>query len=103
MWRSARRCCAQANLAAIGDKGDIGAALADALCAERGVLLLTVPRRTPRAPRPGAVCRLRHRWRQLVETGNDQRTEQFAVGRHHAHTFWGLRARLYTKITAHTR
>ncbi len=93
---------AQRDLAAIGDKGYIGAALADALRDERGVLLLTVPRRNQRQQLPPAVAALRNRWRQIVETVNDQLTEQFAVGRHHAHTFWGLCARLYTKLAAHT-
>jgi len=29
-------------------------------------------------------------------------TEQLHLGRHHAHTFRGLCARLYTKLAAHT-
>ena len=70
--------------------------------AEREVLLLTVPRRNQRQQLPEAVRRLRNRWRQIVETANDQLTEQFAIGHHHAHTFWGLCARLYTKLAAHT-
>jgi len=37
-----------------------------------------------------------------VETVNAQLTEQFAIGRHGAHTFGGLAARLETKLTAHT-
>ncbi len=38
----------------------------------------------------------------MTERVNDQLTEQFHLGRHHAHTFWGLCARLYTKLAAHT-
>jgi len=37
-----------------------------------------------------------------VETVNAQSTEQFEIGRHGAHTFGGLAARLETKLTAHT-
>ncbi len=92
----------QEDLAAIGDKGYISAPLAAALRAERDVLLLTVPRRNQRQQPPDEVRRLLNRWRQIVETVNDQLTEQFAIGRHHAHTFWGLCARLYTKLAAHT-
>jgi IS5 family transposase len=93
---------AQDDLAAIGDKGYSSAPLAAALRAEREVLLLTVPRRNQRQPLPDDVRRLLTRWRQIIETVNDQLTEQFAIGRHHAHTFWGLCARLYTKLAAHT-
>jgi hypothetical protein len=92
----------QEDLAALGDKGYISAPLAAALRAERDVLLLTVPRRNQQQHLPEAVRRLLNRWRQLIETVNDQLTEQFALGRHHAHTFWGLCARLYTKLAAHT-
>lgn len=92
----------QEDLAAIGDKGYISAPLAAALRAERDVLLLTVPRRNQRQHLPDEARRLLNRWRQIVETVNDQLTEQFALGRHHAHTFWGLCARLYTKLAAHT-
>ena len=81
-----------------GEQDDLAAALR----AEREVLLLTVPRRNQRQHLPDAVRRLLNRWRQIVETVNDQLTEQFAIGRHHAHTFWGLCARLYTKLAAHT-
>ena len=93
---------AQQDLAAIGDKGYISAPLAAALQAEQGVTLLTVPRRNQRRQLPEAARRLLNRWRQIVETVNDQLTEQFHLGRHHAHTFWGLCARLYTKLAAHT-
>ena len=39
--------------------------------------------------------------RQLIETVNGQLTEQFHIEINHAHTFYGLRTRLYTKLTAH--
>lgn len=93
---------AQRDLAAIGDKAYISAPLAEELRADRAVDLLTVPRRNQRAQLPAGRRRLLHRWRQIVETVNDQLTEQFAIGRHHAHTFRGRCARLYTKLAAHT-
>ena len=93
---------AQQDLTAIGDKGYISAPLAAALRDEQGVRLLTVPRRNQRAQLPPEVTTLLNRWRQIIETVNDQLTEQLHLGRHHAHTFWGLCARLYTKLAAHT-
>ena len=38
----------------------------------------------------------------IVETVNGQLTEQLRLAEHHAHTFRGLCARLYTKLAAHT-
>lgn len=40
--------------------------------------------------------------RQLIETVNGQLTEQFNIETNHAHSFWGLCTRLYSKLTAHT-
>ena len=92
----------QEDLAAIGDQGSSSAPLAAAWRAERDVLLLTVPRRHQQPHLPDEARRLRNRWRQLVETVNDQVTEQFALGRQHAHPCWGRCARLSTKLAAHT-
>ncbi len=94
--------CEHADLAVLGDKGYISAPLADTLRADCGVALLTVPRRNQRRQLPAAVARLLNGARQIVETVNDQLTEQCGLARHHAHTFRGLCARLYCKLTAHT-
>jgi hypothetical protein len=40
--------------------------------------------------------------RQIIETVNGQLVEQFQIETNHAHTFWGLCTRLWTKLTAHT-
>lgn len=92
----------QGDLTVLGDKGYISAPLADELRAARGVALLTVPRRNQRRQLPTAVARLLNGARQIVETVNDQLTAQFGLAHHHAHTFLGLCARLYTKLAAHT-
>ncbi len=92
----------QVDLTVLGDKAYISAPLAAALRAERGVDLLTVPRRNQRRQLPAAVARRRNAARQIVETVNDQLTAQFGLAAHHAHTLRGLRARLATKLTAHT-
>jgi hypothetical protein len=51
---------------------------------------------------PREVRRLINHVRQMIETVNGQLTEQFQIETNHAHSFWGLCARLYTKLTAHT-
>jgi hypothetical protein len=93
----------QADLAVVGDKAYISAPLAAELREERDVALLTVPRRNQRRQLPDEAARLLNRARQIVETVNDQLAEQFGLAAHHAHTFRGLCARRYTKLTAHTR
>jgi hypothetical protein len=94
--------CEQRDLTVVGDKGYISAPLAAELRETRGVALLTVPRRNQRRQLPEAVARLCNGARQIIETVNDQLTEQFGLAAHHAHTFRGLCARLHTKLAAHT-
>jgi hypothetical protein len=48
------------------------------------------------------VRRLINQVRQIIETVNDQLTEKLQIEANHARSFWGLCARLYTKLTAHT-
>jgi hypothetical protein len=93
---------AHRDLLALGDKGYLSAPVAAALRAEAGVTLFTVPRRNQRAQLPPAVADLHARWRQVIETVNQQLSEQLRVEENHAHSFWGLCARLYSKLTAHT-
>lgn len=90
-----------------GDKGYLSAPFAATLHQEQAVDLLTPPRRNAlHPPPPGRVSLwngLRHTAQGApVETVNAQLTEQFEIGRHGAHTFGGLAARLETKLTAHT-
>jgi len=93
---------AQCDLLVLGDKGYIDAALTDALREERGVTLATPMRRNQKVRRDPAFARRCNGVRQIIETVNDQLTDQFHIGRNHAHTFWGLCARLESKLTAHT-
>lgn len=86
----------------LGDKGYISERLATQLVQTNRLRLLTIPRRNQKRQwSPGVARRLNAR-RQIIETVNGQLTEQFGIARHHAHSFWGLCARLYTKLTAHT-
>lgn len=90
------------DLTVLGDKGYISAALATALLLERNIRLLTLPRAN-QTGQPTVEMRQRHNHlRQLVETVNSPLDQQFAIETNHAHSFWGLTARLLTKLTAHT-
>lgn len=39
----------------------------------------------------------------MVETVTSQLVQEFHLQSNHAHSFWGLTARLLTKLSAHTR
>lgn len=90
------------DLLVLGDKGYLSAPVAAALRAEAGITLLTVPRTNQRAQLPPALAALQARWRQIVETVNGQLATLFHIEENHAHSFEGLCARLYSKLTAHT-
>lgn len=93
---------AKRDLVVIGDKGFVSEALAAALRDQQNVRLLTLTRRNQHRQVTPVVRRLINRVRQIVETVNGQLTEQLQIETNHAHSFWGLCARLYTKLTAHT-
>ena len=93
---------AHPGLTVIGDKGYISAPLAEQLWEQCQIRLLTLPRANQRAQLSPAVQRLINQVRQIIETVNGQLTEQFGIETNHATSFWGLCARLYTKLTAHT-
>jgi hypothetical protein len=90
------------DLLVVADKGYLNAALAAELRQECRIVLLTPRRRNQTAPLPAAVGHTLNQCRQIVETVNGQLDEQFHIEENHAHTFAGLCARLYTKLTAHT-
>jgi hypothetical protein len=90
------------DLTVIGDKGFISAPLAAELLERSNIRLLTLKRRDQHEQVSPEVRRLINQIRQIIETVNGQLTEQFGIETNHAHSFWGLCARLYTKLTAHT-
>ncbi len=90
------------DLDAVADKGYISKSVADALLEGNRICLMTVPRSNQKRQLPEAVAQCLNRVRQIIETVNGQLVEQFKVQTNHAHTFWGLCTRLYTKLTAHT-
>jgi hypothetical protein len=72
------------------------------LATENRVRRLTLPRRNARQPASPERRRLVNGARQIIETVTSQLAEQFHIEVNHAQSFWGLTARLLTKLTAHT-
>jgi hypothetical protein len=89
------------HLQVIGDKAYISRAVQER-CAERDVDLLTLPRSNQKEQISREAQGRLNRLRQMIETVNGQLTQQLNVETNHAHSFWGLCTRLYTKLTAHT-
>jgi hypothetical protein len=90
------------DLTVIGDKGYIGAEKAAELWQYNRIRLQTLPRRNQKRQLPRSVRRTINTVRQIIETVNNQLSNQFNIETNHAHTFWGLCTRLYTKLAAHT-
>jgi hypothetical protein len=90
------------DLEVLGDKAFVSAPVQARLAAENGIHLRTLPRHNQRVQVPPAAARAFNAARQVVETVNSQLADQFAIEINHAQSFWGLTARLYTKLTAHT-
>jgi hypothetical protein len=93
---------AHTDIDVFGDKGYISAAEATRLWAANRIRLVTIPRRNQKQQVSAETARLINGARQIIETVNDQLTEQFHMETNHAHTFWGLCTRLMSKLTAHT-
>lgn len=90
------------DLVVIGDKGFIRAPLATQVRERSTMRLLTLPKRNQKQHVTHETRHLINKVRQIIETVNGQLTEQLQIESNHAHSFWGLCARLYTKLTAHT-
>jgi hypothetical protein len=90
------------DLDVLGDKAYISAPKAAELWQGNRLRLHTLPRRNQRRQLPPQVTRLFNAARQIIETVHGQLSEQFNIESNHAHTFWGLCTRLYSKLTAHT-
>ena len=90
------------DLQVVGDKAYISAEKAAQLWKENRIRLQTIPRRNQRKLLPLSLQLLFNAVRQIIETVNAQLSNQFNIEVNHAHTFWGLCTRLYTKLAAHT-
>ena len=90
------------NRIVIGDKAYVSAPVADELWQHNRIRLLTKPRSNQKKQISASARRLYNSVRQIIETVNSQLVAQFSIETNHAHSFSGLCARLYTKLTAHT-
>ncbi len=61
-----------------------------------------MPRQNQPVQTSAAVAALHTRWRQIIETVNQQLSEHLHLEENHAKTFAGLCTRLYAKLTAQT-
>lgn len=90
------------DLIVLGDKAYISAAKASELYANNRIRLMTLPRRNQKIQMSAEQRTFLNSVRQMIEIVNHQLSELFQIEINHAHTFWGLCTRLYTKLTAHT-
>jgi DDE family transposase len=90
------------DLHVLGDKAYISAEKAVHLWQQNRIKLTTIPRRNQQKQLPHSLRRLYNSMRQIIETVNAQLSSQFHIEVNHAHSFWGLCTRLYTKLAAHT-
>lgn len=90
------------DLDVLGDKAYISADKAAQLWCQNRLRLYTIPRRNQKKQMTPTGKKLFNAVRQIIETVNGQLSEQFNVEQNHAHTYWGLCTRLYSKLTAHT-
>ena len=94
--------CEHTDLSVLGDKAYISAEKAAYLFVHNRIRLMTLPRRNQKVQMPTEQRTLLNGVCQMIETVNHQLSELFQIEINHAHTFWGLCTRLYTKLTAHT-
>lgn len=90
------------DLQVLGDKAYISAEVAAELLRSNRIALQSLPRRNQAQQATPTQRRVFNAARQMIETVNSQLAAQFNIETTHAHSFWGLSARLYTKLTAHT-
>jgi hypothetical protein len=94
--------CEHSDLTVLGDKAYISAPKAAELLSRNRIRLLTLPRSNQKARVSPEERSLHNGVRQIIETVNHQLSELLQIEINHAHTFWGLCTRLYSKLAAHT-
>lgn len=90
------------QLKVIGDKAYISQVEQLWLKQTRQNVLLTNPRRNQKVKVAPKRNKLVNHFRQIIETVNGQLAGQFNIEVNRAHSFWGLCARLNTKLAGHT-
>lgn len=90
------------HLLVVGDKGYVSAPVAQELAQSNHITLIAKPRANQKRQLTPVMRKLLDRVRQMIETINSQLAGQMNIETNHAHTFYGLCARLHTKLAAHT-
>jgi hypothetical protein len=90
------------DLDVLGDKAYISSEKATELWQQNRLHLRTIPRDNQKKQLSAFWKKAHNSVRQIIETVNGQLSEQFNIEKNHAHTFWGLCTRIYTKLTAHS-
>ena len=90
------------DLEVLGDKAYISGPKALELWKKNRIRLRTLSRSNQKIQVPSTYRHLHNAIRQLIETVNGQLSDQFAIEKNYAHTFWGFCTRLISKLTAHT-
>jgi len=85
----------------LGDKGYIKAELTDELKLEKGIQLLPVQRNNSKVKFPKAIRQLIFKLRRRIVTTDSQVTQQLNIEQVPAKSFWGLQARINTKLMAY--
>src|SRR5712691_5137054 len=103
IWKLVLKCSANIlTREVIGDKAYISAAKAAELWEKNRIRLRTLSRSNQKTQPSPVYQHIHNTIRQLIETVNGQLSDQFAIEKNYAHTFWGLCTRLISKLTAHT-
>jgi hypothetical protein len=92
----------QTDWEVIGDKASISAAKSAELWEQNRIRLRTLSRSNQKTQPSPVYQHLHTTIRQLIETVNGPVSDQFAIEKNSAHTFWGWCTRLISKLTAHT-
>ena len=90
------------DLEVLGDKAYISAAKATELWEQNRIGLRTLSHSNQKVQPSPVYQHLHNAIRQLIETVNGQLSNQFAIEKNYAQSFWGLCTRLISKLTAHT-
>lgn len=90
------------DMEVIGDKAYISSSAAAELWQQNCIRSRTLSRSNQKIQVPSAYQHLHNAIRQLIETVNGQLSDQFAIEKNYAHSFWGLCTCLISKLTAHT-
>ncbi|SHF60662.1 transposase, IS4 family [Desulforamulus putei DSM 12395] len=89
------------NITMLGDKGYTKADLSKDLKSEKGIDLLPVQKNNNKDQFPKAIRQLIFKLRKRIETTGSQLTQQLNIEQVLAKSFWGLQARIKTKLLAY--